>query len=290
MKALLDGDIVAHRIGFTTEEDSEGIAKARCDETLDNILIETGAEEFRIFLSDRADQNFRYKLYPEYKANRAKLKRPKHLEFLKEHLIINWQAEISFGMEADDFLGINQHKPPYRDFETSKTTICSIDKDLKQIPGEHYNFVKKEFDYVEPEEGVNYFYKQILVGDTSDNIGGCPGIGLVKAEKLLKHLGGNVKALNREVFRAFCIKTKAKTSESREEIRAYIEKIGQVLKIKQKEDEELWRFQLENLMEEFPLQSTLLMQEVIGRSTDLTKQQKEFGFQLLGEKMGQEGL
>ena len=80
------------------------------------------------------------------------------------------------GMEADDYLGIHQNKD---------TIICSIDKDLLQVSGRHYNFVKKEFYEIEELEGLRKFYKQLLTGDTSDHIKGIEGIGPVKAEKAL---------------------------------------------------------------------------------------------------------
>ena len=67
--------------------------------------------------------------------------------------------------------------------------IVSLDKDLKQVPGLHYNFVKKEFDTVTPQQGLINFYTQFLVGDTSDNIRGCTGIGPVKARKAFEELG-----------------------------------------------------------------------------------------------------
>jgi 5'-3' exonuclease len=62
------------------------------------------------------------------------------------------------------------------------------------IPGKHYSWPisgkgwEKPGIYreVTPLEGMRWFYTQVLVGDTSDNIKGCPGIGKVKAERMLK--------------------------------------------------------------------------------------------------------
>ena len=65
------------------------------------------------------------------------------------------------------------------------TIIVSADKDLRQIPGKHYNFVKEELFEVTPLEGLRFFYKQTLIGDSSDNIYGVKGIGPVKAGKLI---------------------------------------------------------------------------------------------------------
>ena len=64
--------------------------------------------------------------------------------------------------------------------------MVSLDKDFDQIPGWHYNFVKKKRYYVTPEEGMLFFYRQILMGDRIDNIIGIYGIGEKKSAKLLE--------------------------------------------------------------------------------------------------------
>jgi hypothetical protein len=40
------------------------------------------------------------------------------------------------------------------------------------VAGWHYNFVKKDKYYVTAEEGMRFFYRQILTGDRADNIQG----------------------------------------------------------------------------------------------------------------------
>lgn len=53
------------------------------------------------------------------------------------------------------------------------------------IPGDHYNFVKKEKYFVTDEEAIRFFYYQCLIGDTADGIKGVPGIGPKKAKNIL---------------------------------------------------------------------------------------------------------
>jgi len=183
--ALLDGDIFMYRIGFTTEDEDEAIAKFRIDEMIQSCLDETFSTEHRIFIT--SGENFRKALDPQYKANRIDKPRPKHLPMLKEHLITKWNAEVAVGMEADDYLAINQ---------TNESIICTIDKDLKQVVGEHYNFVKKEFSVVNELQGLLTFYSQFLIGDASDNIIGVKGIGPVGAAKYLQHLPTEVDMFN----------------------------------------------------------------------------------------------
>ena len=169
----MDGDIYAFRVACTTENDNEAIAVYRVNEMIENTLAEVEASEYKLFLT--SPDNFRKHVYPEYKANRTATK-PKHLQFLKDYLIESWQGQVAERMEADDYLGINQHE---------SSIICSIDKDLLQVPGKHFNFVKKEFYEVDEETGFRNFYTQLLTGDTSDNIKGIAGIGPVKAKKAL---------------------------------------------------------------------------------------------------------
>jgi DNA polymerase-1 len=174
MKALIDADIVAYRVACTLEDDdSEDFVYARAEDLVDHILVNTEATEYRLFLTGK--NNFRYTIYPEYKAHRPKEK-PFWLEKCRQYLIANFNAEVIDGQEADDALGIAQ---------TEDTIICSIDKDLLMIPGRHFNFVKNEFQEVTNDSGMRHFYMQCLTGDRSDNIKGIEQIGPKKAEKIL---------------------------------------------------------------------------------------------------------
>lgn len=49
--------------------------------------------------------------------------------------------------------------------------ICvSLDKDLLNIPGWHYNFVTKQLRLVSPLEARRRFYCQIITGDGADGV------------------------------------------------------------------------------------------------------------------------
>ena len=178
MKALLDADILTYRIGFTTQEDDINIAKWRMDELITGILKNNSATEYQCYLTASKDATaFRKQVYPEYKANR-KSPRPVHYEALRQHLVEEHGASISTTIEADDAIGIDSRN-------TSDCVIVSIDKDLLQLSGLHYNFVKNEFKTVKAQSGMRFFYKQLLMGDKADNIKGVEGIGEVKAERIL---------------------------------------------------------------------------------------------------------
>lgn len=201
IRALLDGDIYAFRSAASAENEDLGIAIARCEDMIDNTLAETDADEFSIYLSGA--NNFRYDIYPEYKANRTSPK-PRWLKDVKDYLIENYSAEVSDGCEADDLLGIAQCATleandgcAFGLYNENPTIICSLDKDLRMIPGQHYSFEisgaskgtkwvrPSEIVTVTPEEGLKRFYTQILTGDTTDNVKGASGIGPKKAAAIL---------------------------------------------------------------------------------------------------------
>ena len=174
-KALIDGDIVAFRCAASAEDAEEYHCIARLDHLMDEILYASNSSEYKCFIS--GEGNFRYEVFPDYKANRKDMPRPRWLDLCREYLITQWKADFSHGCEADDMLGIHQ---------TDDTIICSIDKDLLQIPGKHYNFVKGVWFDQTYIEGMRLFFQQLLTGDTSDGIKGLKGVGEVGARKYLE--------------------------------------------------------------------------------------------------------
>lgn len=248
MLALVDADIVLHRVGFTTNDDEEWIARARTNEMLEGILHDTGATSCELWLSDSRENNFRTHLWGGYKANRINTPRPIHYDYIKELLINEWGARIAHGQEADDALGIGQDQTTYPAYDDKqddtvgfRTVICSIDKDLKQVSGLHYDFVKKVWEEIDPEEAQLRFYTQLLTGDLTDNIRGCYGIGPVKANKLFKELGPRPTAYQMfgKVLETYL---RLDHERSTEEIKDHLLLIGRLLKIRTEEDEKLWDF------------------------------------------------
>lgn len=115
--------------------------------------------------------------------------RPRHLKYVRDYLL-SIGAILSDGCEADDLLGIEQ-------CASQDTVIVSLDKDLLMIPGKHYSWeirgATKSGPWVKPaiardvseSEGRHWFWTQVLIGDTADNIKGAAGVGKVNAGKIL---------------------------------------------------------------------------------------------------------
>jgi len=189
MDLLIDGDIVAFKCAFIAENMSEAEATQLADDFLGNaadyyltFLARAKYGNSQIFLTGK--ESFRKEVDPTYKENRKDKAKPKHLEAIRQHLIDKWDAKVSKnGYEADDSLGYLQTKATEQ-----STVIFSIDKDLLQIPGYHFNFDNNTLTYVLPYQGLKQFYLQMLIGDPVDNVKGVDGVGKVGADKLLKGL------------------------------------------------------------------------------------------------------
>src|SRR5688572_29070232 len=96
--ALIDADLIAYRVGAVTENADEGIAHWQASEMINRLLHETNAVGYKCFLT--GSNNFRYQLYPNYKANRTDMVKPKWLQSIREHLVSVWNATVTDGIEA----------------------------------------------------------------------------------------------------------------------------------------------------------------------------------------------
>lgn len=136
-----------------------------------------------------------------YKGNRDEAHKPVHAPEIKAMMRREYVVHTSEDEEADDLMAYEHYEDWLHD--PYSTVIATIDKDLDMIPGLHYNFVKKESYNVTPEQGIWWFYRQCLTGDTTDNIPGIDGIGPVKAAKLLPDVGAGGAALYETVLKEY---------------------------------------------------------------------------------------
>lgn len=184
IQVLIDADSIYFRIAMATQKEKDmrvNIRKALMD--IEETCSVFDPVDMRIAVKGKG--NFRTAIADDYKGNRKRELEPgekKALAYGHQHLIDKYDAVMAHDMEADDLVSIwawecIQNEQPYY--------IVHIDKDLNMIPGNHYNFVKKEEYYVDFEKGHYNFMMQMLIGDATDNIPGVRGIGPKKAEKLL---------------------------------------------------------------------------------------------------------
>ena len=196
MKILIDADFIVYKSCAAAEtevdfgndvilvtsnfSDAYGATKRE----ITKIQNKLGAfSDIILFFSDSV--NFRKKILPEYKGHRNR-KKPCGYKRVIEALKKEYKVIIKPGLEADDTMGIYATK-------YTGNIIASPDKDMKQIPGQLYNF--DETITIDPAEGAKWHLIQTMAGDQTDGYGGVPGIGVKRAEALFKDKGYSWKTV-----------------------------------------------------------------------------------------------
>lgn len=185
-KALIDADSIYFRAVMKCNKEYD-IRKSIKD-TMDNIRRETMCNDPLVAVKGKG--NYRKDLYDAYKANRKPLEDEirDRLAYAHNHMIEAHGAIMADNMEADDLVSIWAYECMAKDIPY---VIVGIDKDLLQIPGDHYNFVKGTHQNVDTDTGHYNLMLQCLTGDNADNIPGIKGIGPKKAERILNNIPYN---------------------------------------------------------------------------------------------------
>jgi DNA polymerase-1 len=145
---------------------------------VERIFDRFDTREHIVCFSTEPRSNFRYEVDPTYKNNRAESVKPMCYATMRERMQTEFKSQDFHDLEADDVMGVLATQP-----SKAQKIIVSQDKDMKTIPGTLWT--GKDLLQVTPIEADYWHMFQTLVGDTSDGYKGCPGVGKVKAEKLL---------------------------------------------------------------------------------------------------------
>ena len=194
---LIDGDVLAYQSAFiaqaniqwegelwTTHSDL-ALAKNWVIERFEMFKEKTGADGLIIALSDK--NNFRRKLNPLYKANRRSKFAPIGLSPMRDWMAEEYGIVRYPNLEADDVIAIMATDLT----PDEERVIVSIDKDFKSVPCTFYDFNRDEIHDVSVEYANKYHLMQTMAGDPVDGYKGIPGVGPVKAMRLLDNNGAN---------------------------------------------------------------------------------------------------
>ena len=171
--------------GFNTIEE----AQLKFDEVFMKIIntIEDTYEIDKVLTFAGARGNFRKEISKTYKANRIGIELPPALNELQSYVIERYDAIRGYGVETDDMVA-RYWKTLSNTFARNEVMIVSIDKDYKQLPCIIYDYhIKKQCYYdITEQEAKNFFYTQLITGDTADNVNYCKGYGAKYCEKVFK--------------------------------------------------------------------------------------------------------
>jgi DNA polymerase-1 len=163
-------------------------------------LIDLRKPDYLAMVIDAGDETvFRKEIYPEYKANRPHRPddfTPQEQRILRMVRDAGLPIFVKPGFEADDLIATMARQLSAGDFDVY---MVSKDKDLRQVVSDRtwmYDVqgddvvdatrIEQRFGYT-PAEAVDV---QTLMGDTTDNVPGIPGVGEKTAAKLIRRYGG----------------------------------------------------------------------------------------------------
>lgn len=180
----MDAESMAFASAVTSDTLDECISKLNSYfyDILDRIDSEYGIEALRVYNGAKGN-NFRYEIYPEYKANRLNTPKPELLKPLSEYLESEWDSIHAENEEVDDLVAREAIK--YKS-KGKNVIIVSIDKDYLQVPVTIYNYRKREFIKISEKDSLINLSKQMIVGDSADNIKGVKGRGKIYAQRLFE--------------------------------------------------------------------------------------------------------
>lgn len=192
--ALIDFDpvyyIVGHKFRDADPNNPSDVIDVQrsVDSIIDLIMTMTHSTHYILAISQEITYRHAIYHYAKYKGDRGD--KPDFIKkwkpYILKHASSKWGIVEKHNMEADDIIAGTALKLK---FDGIEYVVCSPDKDLKQIPGMHFNFTKgeqMEITEITKEEANYNLWLQVLTGDSTDNIAGVPGMGPVKAAALLK--------------------------------------------------------------------------------------------------------
>lgn len=195
LTAILDADILLYQAALQVEHEhrwednlwtyhanpADGEAALRI--AIDELTQKVNGTDYVIPLTDM-DRNFRLDILPTYKGNRKGTRRPLLRRYLWAWLQREYADKVYMRptLEGDDVCGILLSHPT---LIKGKKILASLDKDMKTIPGDHYNQGKDEFFTIDQATADYWHMHQTITGDSTDGYSGCPGAGPAAATALL---------------------------------------------------------------------------------------------------------
>jgi DNA polymerase-1 len=193
---LIDSDIVAFKFASSSEVATDWgndiwtlhadarEARGRMFAFVEELMDTLKADDLVVCLSDPSRHYWRHDIFPAYKSGRV-TRKPMILGHLKEALAEKYNSYVRPGLEADDIMGILATHPT---IIPGTKIIVSLDKDMKTIPGNLYNWSRPKDGVVRvSRQEADYRHMlQTLMGDATDGYPGVPGVGPKKAERILE--------------------------------------------------------------------------------------------------------
>ena len=165
-----------------------GEYKDRIDTIISDIITETDSSHYRVFLEAPKSKSFRKLLNTTYKKNRKGRPLPINFVEIKQYIMEEYNAYLSYLEETDDSV-VSTHNYLKKEYPFTDVVIAANDKDYRTKEVTYYDLFYRRFGEISDiskDEAKYNFYKQMLMGDSADNVGGVKGIGSKTADNILK--------------------------------------------------------------------------------------------------------
>ena len=217
--AHIDADFTCYQVSAESKDELEGLKPRRSlddmkynlRQALTHLMRITGSTSYVAHItpsgSNKGNRDA-LALTKGYQANRKDVAKPEHLQTIRSYIGEELPSIVHLDQEADD--GMAQAN--YNAVDSNLSVIVSKDKDLRMAPGLHWDFddeyivdVDDPFGSIWIDRskkspkllgwGTAFFWAQLLMGDTADNIAGLPyttvdgkdkTVGAIGAYNLLK--------------------------------------------------------------------------------------------------------
>jgi hypothetical protein len=220
--AHIDSDFMAYQVSAETKDELDGTKPRKtfddmcynARQGLDHQMKMVGATSYIAHLTPSASNKGNrgaLALTKEYQGNRKDVAKPEHLQAIRAYIGEALPSKVNLDCEADDSMAMANYAAIERG-ERHLSVIVSRDKDLRMVPGLHWCYDEEAvIDVDDPFGsiwidrskksakllgwGTSFFWAQVLMGDTADNIAGLPhmtvddkdkNVGPIAAFKLLE--------------------------------------------------------------------------------------------------------
>ena len=191
----IDADFLAYQTTATKAEGDDRTfddMKHNASVAVQTIKDMAGAQHVHLHVTPSgSDKGKRYEIaiLKEYQGNRADKEKPKYLNLMRQWLVKEYNGTLHQFCEADDGMSAHQYRA-IKEGNRNLSIIASKDKDLSMVPGLHLDWDTGEiinaddFGSIWMDDtkstkklkgfGWKFFWAQMLMGDTADNISGLP--------------------------------------------------------------------------------------------------------------------
>lgn len=224
----IDADFLAYHTSYVRpdEEATKTLEdmKNNCEVIVERFRRKAGAQHVHLHLTPgTSNKGNRYKIaiQKEYQGNRKDKPKPAMLHVMRQWMPTKWQGTLYQHCEADDGMSSAQYYAKSLG-SSHLSVILSKDKDLKMVPGWHMDWDSFELKETNGDFGEiwldtsktqtkcvglgqKFFWAQMLMGDSADNIQGLPfvcgphvtkpkKVGPTTAHFMLSDIGSNKDA------------------------------------------------------------------------------------------------